>query len=330
MDVVPILEKLSELQLIRLHKISGDYYQVYCPIHNGGQERKPSCGILLKDIVKNGQRYPAGWCHCFSCSYVNYLPGLITDILKSKNISKSGVDWLTENIPGFEPDEFEYLIPKDMMATLASSYAVNYIQNISRSTEQTYISDEELTNYRYTVPYMYERKLTDEIIAKFDVGYDGNWIPPGRKNPAPCITFPVNDIKGNTLFLCRRTINYKLYNYPQGVEKPLYGIDKIPKGCKELILVESCINALTCWVYGHPAVALMGTGNSLQLQQLKELHIPVIVTAFDGDDAGRRATSKFRRNLKCNSIVWSMILPDDKDINDLSKEEFEEIYRNRE
>ena len=97
-----------------------------------------------------------------------------------------------------------------------------------------------------------------------------------------------------------------------------------------MILVESGINALTCWVYGHPAVALMGTGNSLQLQQLKELNIPVIVTAFDGDDAGRRATSKFRRNLKSNSIVWSMILPDGKDINDLSKEEFEEIYRNRE
>lgn len=329
MDVLQILEKLQELGFIRLHKVSGDYYQIYCPIHSGGNEKKPSCGVLLKDQIRNGQKYPAGWVHCFSCGYVNTISGLISDILKSKNITMSGLEWLQTNIPGFQVDSFEYLVPKDLMQSVSSKYAVEYIQKLSKP-EVNYISEEELASYRYTVPYMYERGLTDDLIVKFDVGYDANWIPPGRKNPAPCITFPVRNKFGKTLFLCRRVINYKMYNYPEGVEKPLYGIDMIPKGCNELMIVESCINALTCWKYGHPAVALMGTGNSLQVHQLKELGVSNIVLAMDGDDAGRRASEKLKRALKSCSIVWTMHLPDGKDVNDLkSLEEFNGIYSNR-
>ena len=241
----------------------------------------------------------------------------------------SGLEWLQTNIPGFQVDSFEYLVPKDLMQSVSSKYAVEYIQKLSKP-EVNYISEEELASYRYTVPYMYERGLTDDLIVKFDVGYDANWIPPGRKNPAPCITFPVRNKFGKTLFLCRRVINYKMYNYPEGIEKPLYGIDMIPKGCNELMIVESCINALTCWKYGHPAVALMGTGNSLQVHQLKELGISNIVLAMDGDDAGRRASAKLKRALKSCSIVWTMHLPDGKDVNDLkSLEEFNGIYSNR-
>lgn len=330
MDVELILEKLAEFGFVRLHKISGDYYQIYCPIHNDGKERRPSCGVLLRDQYKNGQMYPAGFTHCFSCSYANSLVGLITDILKTRNISKSGQDWLVENIPGFEPEsDFEYLIPQSVFAAATNKFAIDNLRELAQP-KMPYVSEAELASYRYTVPYMYERKLTDAIIEKYDVGYDGNWIPPGRKRPVPCITFPVRDREGHTLFFCRRSVQGKLYNYPDGVTKPVFGLDMIPEGCKSIVVCESIINALTAEVYGYDAVALMGTGNSYQIKQLRELGVNEFVLALDGDDAGRRGASKLKNALKDVGLVWTMSMPDGKDVNDLSQLEFDTLYRDKE
>lgn len=327
-DVLTVLQKLQELGLIRLHKQSGSYYQVYCPIHSEGNERKPSCGILLEDQVRDGTLYPAGFVHCFACGYANTLPKLITDILKSKSISMSGAEWLKLNVPGFVVESSQSILPPELLKSLMHSYAVSYVENIVKPKLQ-YVTESELDKYRYIVPYMYERGLTDEIIQMFDVGYDANWVPPGKKNPCPCITFPVHDRDGNTLFLCRRAISYKLYNYPRDIIKPLYGIDKIPKDCKTLVVVESCINALTAWKWGYPAVALMGTGTSLQMRQLQELGVANIVLAMDGDDAGRRAADKIAKALKSCSMVWRMEMPDGKDVNDITKSEFEKLFAER-
>ena len=173
---------------------------------------------------------------------------------------------------------------------------------------------------------MYERKLTDEIIAKYDVGYDANWIPPGRKKKVPCITFPVRDEYGRTLFFCRRSIEGKLYNLPTGVTKPVYGLDMIPKGTKSVIICESILNALTLVEYNYYAVALLGTGNSYQLSQLRRLGCHEYVLCFDGDEAGRRATEKLRKHLQDIAIVWSIVMPEGKDANDCTKQEFDMLY----
>ncbi len=327
-DVYAVLNKLESEGFIRTHKRVGNYMQIFCPFHNDGNEKKPSCGVLLYEEVRAGRKYPAGWFHCFTCGFAHTLPEAITELLKLRHISQSGMDWLVKNIPGFDPDssdDFELLIPSDVMDTINEQYAVSYIQSLTKP-EQQYVSEKELASYRFTVPYMYERKLTDEIIEKFDVGYDANWIAPGRKKPTPCITFPVRDIDGNTLFLCRRSIQGKFFNYPTGVTKPVYGLYELPKNCKSVVICESCFNALTCWVYGKPAVALLGTGNSYQIQQLKELGVHEFILAFDPDEAGRKATEKLKRALRGVAIVWSYVgIPIGKDLNDLSKEEFEAL-----
>lgn len=327
-DVEVILEKLQSFGFIRIHKQVGNYMQIYCPFHSDGNERKPSCGVLLHEEYKNGRKYPQGWTHCFTCGYAETLPDMITDLLKLKSISQTGIDWLVQNIPGFVPDfesEFEALIPDTLMSTLNDKYAVKYLQSLTQPKPE-YVSETELASYRFTVPYMYERKLTDAIIEKFDVGYDANWVAPGRTKPTPCITFPVRDKDGNTLFFCRRSIQGKFFNYPTGVTKPVYGLYELPKGCKSVIICESCFNALTCWVYGRPAVALLGTGNSYQIQQLKELGVQEFILAFDPDEAGQRATAKLKRALKSVAIVWSFVgIPAGKDINNLSKEEFDAL-----
>lgn len=327
-DIYAILQKLESMGFLRTHKQVGNYMQIYCPFHNDGNERKPSCGVLLHDEIRAGQKYSQGFTHCFTCGFAHTLPEAITELLKLKKISQSGMDWLIENIPGFDADDnssFELLLPTDVMEALNEHYAVSYIQSLTKPKAQ-YVSEEELASYRFTVPYMYERKLTDEIIEKFDVGYDANWIAPGRKKATPCITFPVRNKDGNTLFFCRRSIQGKFFNYPTGVTKPVYGLFELPKNCKSVIICESAFNALTCWVYGKPAVALFGTGNSYQIQQLKELGVNEFILAFDPDEAGRKATEKLKKALKSVAIVWSFEgIPQGKDINDLTKEEFEAL-----
>lgn len=326
MEILEVIDKLETFGLIRKQKRVGNYMQIYCPFHNDGKERKPSCGILLVDEFRGGKKYPQGFTHCFTCGYAHNIEQTITDLLKQQNIQQSGIDWLVENIPGFErADDSDDLIPSELMGSVMSKYAADYVKSLT-VPKQTYVSEEELAKYRFTVPYMYERKLTDEIIAKFDVGFDANFIPPGRKKPLPCITFPVRDRQGRTLFFCRRAISTKFFNYPEGVVKPVYGLYELPKGCKSVIVCESAFNALTCWVYGKPAVALFGTGNSYQIQQLKELGVNEFILAFDPDEAGKRATAKLKKALHSIAIVWSFEgIPEGKDINDLTKKEFDAL-----
>jgi len=330
MDVIAVVDKLAEFGLIRTNKIINNYYSVYCPFHSNGQERRPSCGVLLRDEYRNGQRYRAGLWHCFTCSYAKDMNTAVTDILKSRSINKSGFDWLKENVPGFEDEyQFESLIPENLMSDVNNKFALEYIKEKTQPAT-TFVSEEELASYRYTVPYMYQRKLTDEIIAKYDVGVDLNWIPPGRKKPVPCITFPVRDEQGRTLFFCRRSIEGKMYSLPSGVTKPVYGLDMIPKGTKSVIICESIINALTCEVWGYHAVALLGTGNSYQIEQLKRLGCNEFVICMDGDEAGRRATEKLRKQLSSVAIVWAIQMVDGHDVNDIDKETFDRLYEEKE
>lgn len=330
-NIEEVVDKLEAEGLIRTARISGDWYTVYCPFHSDGKERKPSCGVLLHDQVRNGQVYKAGMWHCFACGVSYPLPKGITEILKKKSVKMKGVKWLEENVPGFSRDDAEIasLVPPEVMSSVMEKFAADSLRARFQSKPE-YVSDAELASYRYTVPYMYERKLTDEVIARYDVGFDRNHVPPGRKKPLPCITFPVRDVSGKTLFMCRRSIEGKYFNYPQGVVKPVYGLYELPKNCKSVIVCESVINALTCVTYGYNAVALLGTGNPYQINQLKRLGVREYILCLDGDEAGRTGTAKLKKALAGCGFVWSVTMPEGEDINSVDREVFEEALRNRE
>ena len=180
-----------------------------------------------------------------------------------------------------------------------------------------YVSEEELDSYRYTHKYLYERGMTDEIIETFDLGYDKN---------LRTITFPVRDINGNTLFIARRNIKFKRYQYPAGVEKPLYGlyeISRLESAPDEIIVCEGMFDALTCWVYGKYAVALNGLGNDLQFKQLSRLSARKLILATDMDGAGLKARQRIRDNVKTKIITeYRCDINKAKDINAMDKDYF--------
>lgn len=331
-DIIPILDRLELLGLIKQHKRTGNYMTITCPFHGDGHEKHASCGVLLVDEIRAGKKYPAGLFHCFTCHYSKDIAGAVKDLVKSNDIDKENLEWFKENIPGYgksQSIESDMLLPPDIAEKMMNSLTVDYIVQISNPKSKDFVSEQELAKYRFTVPYMYDRKLTDELIEKFDVGFQADWVPPGRKKAVPCVTFPVRNRYGQTLFIVRRSIEGKLFNYPEGVVKPVYGIYELPSKCTSVLICESIFNALTAWRYGIPAVALLGTGNTYQIQQLKELGAREFVLCMDGDEAGQRATEKLYRQLRKTAIVWRMHMPDDRDVNDMEQDEFLALYAER-
>ena len=329
MQVENILQQLEQAGLIRLHKKNGDYYMIHCPIHNDGNEQHASCGVLLHDQVKAGKLYPEGWVHCFTCGWSKPLPDTITEILRRRNMSGTGLDWLKQYVPDFSESEFDFLLPKDTVSKLNVKYALQAFADIANKVEEKFISEEELQSYRYCVPYLYERKLNDEVIEQFDVGVDMHYIPPGRKREVPCVTFPVRNRQGNTQFIVRRSIAGKNFYLPPGIVKSVYGLYELPKDARIVIIAESCFNVLTSYVYGVPAVGLLGTGSTAQLQVLKTLNVGEFVIGTDNDEAGDKGAERIRKALSQVAIIRRMHLPIGKDINDLTKEEFWDCFNSR-
>lgn len=301
-------QKLGK-EIFRKIKPSGDNIMVCCPMHNEGQEKRPSCGISRRKFRDK----PAGTVHCFTCGYVDSLEGMISKCFGYEGTS-FGENWLLQNYVNaevYERPELELNLSRD-----------NNLKKIN------YVTEEELACYRYYHPYMYKRKLTNEIIEKYDVGYQKDFEFEYEDNgvlkylpPQEVLTFPVKDSKGRCLFVSRRSINGKTFFLPKSIEKPVYGIYELPKECKEVVICESVINALTCVSYGVPALALFGTGDSNQVEVLKNLNIRKYVIGLDPDNAGNKGTERLKYHLK-NKILTKLIIPEGKDINDLSKEEF--------
>lgn len=303
---VELSDVLSELQsqlrannisLLQHMKDGPDNIMVQCPYHKDGTEKKPSAGIRKSD----------GVFHCFTCGETHTLPEMIsycfgryTDIMGS-----FGWEWLLKN----------FLV---VSVENRSSIQLNFERSKTKH-HVDYISDDELDSYRYYHPYMYQRRLNDSIIDLFDIGYDAN---------SECITFPIRDETGKTLFIARRSVHTKFFNYPAGVVKPVYGLyelNQLDKFPDEVVICESMLDALTVWVYGKHAVALNGLGNNLQFEQLNKMPCRKFILATDNDDAGMKARERIRGNIK-HKLITEYVLPaGKKDINELEIEEFNSL-----
>ena len=291
----------NNIDLLKDIKDSSDNIMITCPYHKNGTERRPSGGIKKND----------GVFHCFTCGEVHSLPELISYCFGKYDdtLGNFGWNWLLKNFATVSVEN-----RKDI--------ELNISRDITKSTTN-YVSEEELDKYRYYHPYMYKRGLNDEIINLFDIGYDKD---------SNCITFPVREINGKTLFVARRSVCSKFFNYPSSVEKPVYGLYELSiqkTYPKEVIICESMLDALKCWVFGKYAVALNGLGTEYQFRQLNSMPCRKFILATDNDSAGKRARTVLRNKLKNKLITEYILPPNRKDMNELTYEEFmnlEEVF----
>ncbi|MBO7212405.1 MAG: toprim domain-containing protein [Methanobrevibacter sp.] len=311
---------LNGIYMFKSIKPITNHIQFSCPFHKDGQESKPSCGITTVDVkTGDGHITKAGTVHCFTCQRVCSLEEMISYCFGKNDFGAFGTQWLKKN---FLTVQYENRQEIDLDLDRGKKKEVR---------TKNYVSEEELDSYRYVHPYILNRKITEDVIDFFDVGYDRDFVlksKNGKEYHLECITFPVRDITGGTLFIARRCITSKLFHYPHGVIKPLYGIYELSlleKYPDEIIVCESIINCLTCWSYGKYAVALNGTSTPEQIQELKKLPCRKIILGLDPDAAGNRGREKIKKYIGNSKIVTDLIIPEGKDINDLTKEEFDNL-----
>ena len=316
-DIINVLRaELSQKGMQRFSKVrhNGENLQTNCPFHKGGQERKPSFGI-------NGEKDK---CHCFACGWSGSIEEMISEIFGYMDDGKFGKRWLIKRFNTKEietrPNIMEGFNGRDIKNDIFGGRCPSTICHRISNNQYSFIDDEELDKYRYIHPYMYERKMDDRVIEIFDIGYD---------KETECITFPIRDKNGNCLFIARRSVKTKFFSYPQGVEKPLYGLyelyqlDEFPK---EIYICESMIDAITIWTHCDKyAVALNGLGNDLQFSQLNDMPNRTFILATDNDSAGIKARIRLKKYIT-NKIIKEIILPPNrKDINECTYNEFENI-----
>ena len=305
---------LAQHGVDRFHQFrrNGDNIQTSCPFHKNGQERKPSFGV-------NGE---IDRCHCFSCGWSGTIEEMISELYGYQDDGKFGKRWLIKRFNTVEietrPNIMDGFIARN---NRLNDKNINRLDNLNNNlVDNTYISEEELDKYRYIHPYMYQRKMDDRVIEIFDVGYD---------KETECITFPIRDKNGNCLFIARRSVNTKFFSYPQGVEKPVYGLyelyqlDEFPK---EIYICESMIDAITIWTHHNKyAIALNGLGNDLQFSQLNSMPNRTFILATDNDSSGTKARIRIKKYIS-NKIIKEILLPPNrKDINECTYNEFENI-----
>ena len=162
---------------------------------------------------------------------------------------------------------------------------------------------------------MWQRKLTKEVVDKFDIGYDPT---------TQCLTFPVWDEKNNLVMITKRNVNNKSFYIDKDKDKPVYLLNFIiNQNIKTVYVAESQINALTLWSWGYPAIALIGTGSTHQYNILNKSGIRNYILCLDSDCAGYKGIQRFIDNIRKDVMISVVNIPNDKDVNDLTKEQFD-------
>lgn len=295
-DELEVLYKLRDdcilagMNLFHRFRLSGNTdIMTTCPFHKGGQERKPSFGISRVD----------GTCHCFACGWVGSVTEMISNVFGYEDDGAYGEKWLSRNFLALSVE-------------LRKPLEINMSRGVSRTLARAPgFTEQELDSYRYIHPYMYKRGMTDEIIEEFDIGYDSR---------TTSITIPCYYADGTPAFIARRSVKTKYFNYPEDVEKPVYGAERFyRKEYDFAVICESVFNALTCWKWGLPAVALLGTGAREQYEILRNMPVRKFILGLDPDEAGRKGSRKLRDALGGSKIITEFDIPEGFDLNDLDE-----------
>ena len=268
---------------------------ITCPFHKDGNESHPSCQVFCGESDKTEY----GTYKCFTCGETGPLYRLVGKCFDKDD--EFGKEWLLENY-GYNLVSKQIVLPE---------------LHSAESGEENYLDESILDNFEDWHPYMSKRKLSKDVCKAFGVKYD---------QKTESIVFPVRDIYGGLLFLTRRSVNTKRFVIPPNVDKPIYLLNEVrSRGITDVIVCESQINALYCWSMGFPAIALFGTGSKDQYKILNKSSIKHYYLAFDGDEAGKKGTIRFINNIRKDVFIDVICLPQGKDVNDLSSDEFNSL-----
>jgi len=300
------LELISD-GLLRDQVNTGSDVMVTCPFHKGGHERKPSCGVSLREKVKDKKKYEAGTVHCYTCGYVADLPTFISDLFSLGN-PLDGYRWLVGHY-NYSSGKREEIIFDFYRGSKSHSTGIELSQ-----VEEYHIA--LMINERAKA-YLMGRGIIPDVMEIFRLGYS-------REDDQ--VLFPVYSRSGEVLFYKGRSITGKRFYNSKDIDKTeaVYGLyqtikEGIPEDT-EIWITESEIDALSLISRGVMAWALMGSDLSDE-QALEILKSPYrrFVIALDNDKAGRKGARQIKdklipRGCRFYNLQW---LTGEKDVNEL-------------
>jgi len=161
--------------------------------------------------------------------------------------------------------------------------------------------------HRRAPQYIFDRGFTPEVLRAWDVGFDPE---------LGAVVIPVL-MDGVLVGLVRRRVNvepgqakYDNTRFPKG--EVLLGLDHLPFGATEVVVVEGPLDAMWLYQHGIPAVALLGSSMSPTQARLISERFWSVVLAFDADMPGRRGEHEAAILLRSLTIRYAR-LPEGRD-----------------
>ena len=174
--------------LLRDQNNTGSDVMVTCPFHKGGHERKPSCGVSLKEKITPDKTYEAGTVHCYTCGYTADLPTFISDLLGLGN-AMEGFKWLVGhyNYSANDREEIQFNFfrgtDEGQVAAMDEGEVEEYHKNLMRSQKAQ--------------NYLRGRCISRDVMEIYNLGFD----------PADeVVLFPVYSRRGDVLFYKSRSL----------------------------------------------------------------------------------------------------------------------------
>ena len=272
----------------------------------------------------------SGLFHCFGCHAGGDLVDLVRQKLELSFIESC--EWLMKFL-GLEgsPDSF--------LKTLSQFTESNrFIERMQASQFEVRVYDEQWLVHltKEHREFYHQKGFPDTLLDEFEVGYaqDGHGTPR--------LFFPIRDTLEQLVGVSGRRIDGQdesfkwIHTTDLSKNKLLYHLHLAKQyvtigTSTELIVVEGPVDCMRAALYGkRNTVALLGHRISDAQKSLLMQYALKIVLALDADAAGDMGTKEAIQTLRDDFDVTVMPLPMGKDIGDLSPEEFETAYAQRE
>lgn len=337
LDIVDIISEYINLKRV------GSNFKGLCPFHN---EKTPSF-MVSRD--RNSF-------HCFGC---HERGDVISFIMKIENLSYVDAIKFLADKAGMILDETEYSQEKinriNRMYEINSMAAKFYMKNLlTHDKPQKYLLERNLKlnilnkfflGYAKSdnglLNYLKQKKVSEQEMLDLGLinNYNGKLVDKFQER----LIFPIINNKTKVIGFGARTINNNKIKYLNSPEssvfikgKNIYGINIVNKSRNrdKILLVEGYMDVIGLYNQGIDyAVATLGTALTEDQARLVKRYGENIYIAYDGDNAGVKATLRaidiFKNmDVNLNILEFPDNLDPDEFINKYGKEEFEKLLKN--
>ncbi len=265
-------------------------FMIFCPFHNNS--RTPA-GTVSKE---------KGLFHCFGCQTSKTLIEFVMSV--SNRTYFESVRYIKQKD---KETDIEKLVNKKLQ--VAPEF-VKYDEVLIKRLNNQAIESPRAMNY------FYSRRITEESIKKFILGYS---------DKQDYVTIPVQSPDGMTIGFVGRSIEGKDFKNTPGLQKSkiLFNLHRV-RSSKFVYVVESSFDAIRLDQVGFPAVATLGANvSSIQMNLLEKYFSDVILVA-DNDEAGAVMVDRILGKIGSKVAVIN-IDKKYKDIGEMSDEEIKKL-----